>query len=89
MHPVGEWNSALITSHGPKVSHWLNGRMILAYTRFTPEFAEAVARSKFRSVPDFGRLAEGHILLQHHGDEVAFRNLKIRVLHPSDETPLR
>jgi hypothetical protein len=78
--PVGVWNTALIVSRGPHVEHWLNGRRILEYTRFTPEFRGRVLRSKFKSVPGFGELHTGHILLQHHGDEVSFRNIKIREL---------
>jgi hypothetical protein len=78
-NPVGEWNTALITCHGPRVEHWLNGRLILSYTRFTQDFREHVARSKFRSVPSFGELRQGHLLLQDHGDVVFFRNIKLRI----------
>jgi hypothetical protein len=85
--PVGDWNTALIVSRGPRVEHWLNGRRILEYTRFTPEFRERVMQSKFRSVPGFGELRTGHILLQHHGDEVSFRNIKIRELPAGTGAP--
>ncbi len=83
-NPIGNWNTALIVSSGPHVEHWLNGRKILEYTRFTPGFRERVQASKFRVVPGFGELQDGHILLQDHGDQVFFRNLKIRILkgHP-------
>lgn len=79
---MGEWNTARIVSRGPRVEHWLNGRLILAYTRFTPEFRQRVLESKFRKWPGFGELRKGHILLQDHGDEVSFRNIKIRILTP-------
>jgi hypothetical protein len=87
VNPVGSWNTALITCHGPRVEHWLNGRKILEYTRFTPEFRQRVEASKFRSVPGFGELREGYILLQDHGDVVSFRNLKIRVARPAAPAP--
>ena len=81
-NPVGAWNTAVIISRGPRVEHWLNGMKILEYTRFTPEFRERVAQSKFKVWPGFGELRKGHILLQDHGDPVSFRNIKIRLLTP-------
>jgi len=34
---------------------------------------------RFGKVPNFGEWRDGHILLQDHGDEVFFRNIKILV----------
>jgi hypothetical protein len=83
-NPIGAWNTALIISRGPHVEHWLNGARILDYTRFTPEFRQRVKDSKFKVWPNFGELHEGYILLQDHGGEVSFRNIKIRVLQGED-----
>ena len=80
VHPPGQWNHARIISRGTHVEHWLNGHKILAYDRGSPAFREAVALSKFRNIPGFGEWPEGHILLQEHGSEVSFRNIKIHVL---------
>jgi len=78
--PLGEWNKSRIVSKDGKVQHWLNGKMILEFDRFSNDFKEKVAQSKFKDVPDFGRHREGHILLQDHNSPVYFRNIKIREL---------
>ncbi|MCL3779362.1 DUF1080 domain-containing protein [Prolixibacteraceae bacterium JC049] len=79
VNPVkpGNWNKVRIVARGKKVQHWLNGKKVLEYKRGSDVFKEAVAKSKFRDIPNFGELEEGHILLQDHNDEVAFRNIKI------------
>jgi len=80
VNPIGEWNRAHIISKGNHVEHWLNGRKILEYDRGSEAFRAAVAASKFKDIPDFGEWTDGHILLQEHGSEASFRNVKIRVL---------
>jgi len=80
VNPVGEWNRARIVSRGNHVEHWLNGRKILEYDRGSDAFRAAVALSKFKNIPGFGEWPDGHILLQEHGSEASFRNVKIRVL---------
>jgi hypothetical protein len=76
----GTWNTLRIVSQGRKVEHWLNGKKILEFTRGSKEYTDAVAGSKFsQASPAFGMVEKGHILLQEHGDEVSFRNIKVRV----------
>jgi len=78
--PIGEWNHARILSQGKHVEFWLNGEKTVAFERGSAVFRDAVAKSKFKNLPDFGEWADGHILLQEHGSEVSFRNIKIREL---------
>jgi hypothetical protein len=39
-----------------------------------------IAESKYKTIAGFGEVAKGRLLLQDHDSEVAFRNMKIRVL---------
>ncbi len=80
--PVGEWNQARIVAKGSKVDHYLNGKKVLSFDRKSQKYIDAWKLSKYKeSEPRFGDVEKGHILLQEHQDEVAFRNVKIRVLN--------
>lgn len=76
--PAGEVNQSRIVVAGDRVEHWLNGVCVLTYQLGSPEVKAAVARSKFKGLAGFGTKVRGHLLLQDHGGEVAFRNLKVR-----------
>jgi hypothetical protein len=77
----GQWNTIRIVSKGKKVEHWLNGVKLLEFTRGDKAYTDAVALSKFnKTVPAFGMVEKGHILLQEHGGVVSFRNIKIKLL---------
>ena len=78
--PVGQFNHArLVVDHG-RVQHWLNGMMLAEYEIGSPDFKARVAASKFKRWPQFATGKTGAIVLQCHGDAVAFRDIKIRVL---------
>jgi hypothetical protein len=80
VRPAGEWNAVRIVVDGNHVEHWLNGVKVVEYELHSPEWKELVANSKFAQWPEYGQAAEGHIGLQDHGDRVAFRSIRIRVL---------
>lgn len=78
--PAGEWNAARIVVRGSHVEHWLNGVKVVEYELGSPEWAAKVAASKFNEWPKYGTAREGVIGLQDHGDRVAYRNIRIRVI---------
>ena len=80
--PAGEWNSVEIRVFKGTVWHYQNGEVILEYHLWTPEWNELVAGSKFPALnPDWANVAaEGLIGLQDHGDDVWYRNIKIKEL---------
>ncbi len=81
--PVGLWNQVRIVARGPHVEHWLNGTKVVEYELGSPEWEQRVAASKFKDMPNYGRMRTGHIVLQDHGDRVWFRNIKLRPLAAS------
>jgi len=80
VRPIGEWNHARIVVRGRHAEHWLNGIKVLEYERGGNEFLTHKKESKFKDLDGFGEAEKGHILLQDHGDQVFFRNIKIRIL---------
>jgi hypothetical protein len=78
--PVGEWNGGRILVHGNQVEHWLNGKKVVAYELGSDDFRTRVGKSRFKDWKRYGAAQKGRIALQDHGDEVFYRNLKIKAL---------
>jgi hypothetical protein len=80
LRPIGEWNEARLLVDGNHIEHWLNGQKLLEFERGGEALKALIAESKFKNTARFGEISKGHILLQDHHDEIAFRNVKIRKL---------
>jgi len=76
--PAGEWNTLRILITPEKCVHWMNGTKYVEYVKGSDEWNKKYEASKFVKFPNFGKASEGHICLQDHGNEVSFRNIKIR-----------
>ena len=76
---IGDWNQGRIIVYPNNiVQHWLNGFKVIEYERKSNIFDALVARSKYEKYKGFGIQDKGNILLQDHGNNVSFRNIKIR-----------
>jgi len=80
LKPIGEWNHSRVVFNGTHGEHWLNGVKVVEYDLASPAMDAALAASKFKSMAWYAQRRTGHIVLQDHGDDAWFRNLKIREL---------
>jgi len=82
VRPVGEWNHSKLIVFRGTVEHWLNGEMVVQYHLWTPRWNQMVAESKFPQYnPNWADVAqEGFVGLQDHGDDVWYKNIKLRRL---------
>ena len=88
--PSGEWNKAKIMVYKGTVVHGQNDENVLEYHLWTKQWTEMLQASKFSE--DKWPLAfellnncggenhEGFIGMQDHGDDVWFRNIRVKVL---------
>ena len=78
--PYGEWNHAEVISNNGKLDFYLNGEHTLSTTMWNDTWQQMIAISKFKDMKSFGTYKTGKIALQDHGNNVCFRNIKIRRL---------
>ena len=80
--PAGEWNSIEIIVYNGTVVHKQNGETVVEYHLWTDDWNKLVAESKFPKYnKDWANVAEeGYVAVQDHGDNVWYRNIKIKEL---------
>ncbi len=78
--PIGQFNKARLIHKNGHVEHWLNGIKVLDFEIGSQAVKELIIRSKYGKNPRFQAYKEGHIMLQHHGQKVYFRNVRVRRL---------
>lgn len=88
--PFGEWNKGKITVFKGTVIHAQNGENVVEYHLWTPKWNEMLKNSKFKEDGEFpiaykllknmgGDKHEGYIGFQDHGDDVWYRNVRIKI----------
>ena len=80
LKPVGEYNQSRLIVNKNHVAHWLNGDKVVEYVINSPELNELISKSKYRNNPKFAKSTDGLIMLQHHGQKVWLKNIKVRRL---------
>ncbi|WP_106830384.1 3-keto-disaccharide hydrolase [Parabacteroides pacaensis] len=88
--PIGEWNKAKILSYKGTIVHSQNGENVVEYHLWTPQWKEMLDKCKFSKDKEplayelllncGGENKEGFIGFQDHGDDVWFRNIRIKLL---------
>lgn len=80
--PALQWNEIEIISNDRRLDVYLNDVHIISTFLWDENWYRLIAESKFRSMPGFGSYHSGHVALQDHGEEVWFRNIKIKEIRP-------
>jgi cytochrome c len=80
VNPALEWNSIRLISNKGKVEFWQNGYKVVQFEMHNAAWQDMIKKSKFKDMPDFGLAKKGRIALQDHGDNVWYRNIRIREL---------
>jgi len=79
--PAGEWNSAGILVYQGTVVFKSNGANVVEFHLWTEDWKKMIENSKFKDWEWFINTAkEGYIGLQDHGNDVWFRNIKLKIL---------
>jgi len=80
LKPVGRWNKVRLIVLNGHVEHWLNGKKVVDYDLGSDQLKNLIAGTKFKDFPRYAQNREGYVALQHHGEEVWYRKIRIRSL---------
>ena len=89
-NPYDQWNEGSIMVYKGTVVHGQNGENVVEYHLWTPQWTEMLQASKFSEEKwplayellnnCGGENHEGYIGFQDHGDNVWFRNIRVKIL---------
>jgi len=79
--PFDQWNKTRIVVDGAHVEHWLNGKKVVEYELWSPDWTAKVKASKFVKYPNYGLAKKGYIGIQgDHPGTLALRYMQINEL---------
>ena len=88
--PFGEWNKVKIVCYKGTIVHYQNNEPVVEYHLWTQQWKDLLDASKFSKdkwplayellMNCGGANREGFIGLQDHGDDVWFKNIKVKIL---------
>jgi hypothetical protein len=78
--PAGKWNQVKLRKQQGHLTFWLNKVKIVDVQIGSPQWQALVANSKFNTWKSFAAYPKGHIALQDHGHQVAFRAITLEQL---------
>lgn len=88
--PFGEWNKGKIMSYKGTIVHYQNDEPVVEYHLWTKQWTDMLQASKFSQEAwplafellnnAGGENKEGFVGFQDHGDDVWFRNIKVKIM---------
>lgn len=79
-NPFMEWNKVKIVYNNGHVEHWFNGMKVLEFEEGSPDWLAKKAAGKWADSETYAAYKEGTFSLQNHGDEVHYRNIRVKEL---------
>lgn len=78
----GSWNEGRIVGKGTVIQHWLNGEKVIDFDYTDSRWSREVEILRIRGADLSARGA--YLRLQDHGQDVWFRNLRLREIPPGE-----